>query len=139
MSHLVARASARRFLRRGTTQHRPLGADCLARRTHARRMTALLGRAMGLRRERAMRRRTTRLVLQRTHRRTRAFARWGARFAAMLTGREIALRRFTRRALAAFGCLQRHTGAPRLRQADRDRLLRRARPVFALANVVHLF
>ena len=35
--------------------------------------------------------------------------------------------------------LQRHTSATRLRQPDRDRLLRRARAVFALPDVLHLF
>jgi hypothetical protein len=40
--------------------------------------------------------------------------------------------------LAALGRWQLHSGPARLRQTDRDRLLRRARAMFALADVLHL-
>src|SRR5258706_6882289 len=42
-----------------------------------------------------------------------------------------------RRGLALLRRLDRHAGAARLRQADRDRLLRRARAVLAFADVLH--
>ena len=49
----------------------------------------------------------------------------------------------TRSAALRFGGLpfrgDSHSGAPRLRQSDRDRLLRRCRPVFSFADMVDLF
>src|SRR5438067_2925408 len=88
-------------------------------------------------RERRARSGSARLALQRTADSARPPA---GRAAGLAPLREVALRLAARPRgrLPASGRWQLHSRAARLRQADRDGLLRRTRAVLALPNVVHL-
>src|SRR5262249_35395429 len=81
-----------------------------------------------------------RFATQRPGDRTPASRRRSSRLTTMLTDVVRALRGRARTGRhATFRRTQRHAGASRLRQPDRDGLLRRARAVLPLANVMHLF
>ena len=100
------------------------------------RLPALRGRGVRMRRKCAMRRCPVRLALQRLRCRARPGPRrlrWLA-----LPGLVCLRRRAPRRRLAPLRWAQWHTCASRLRQPDRDRLLRRPRAVFAFPDVVDL-
>src|SRR6185503_8554834 len=94
--------------------------------------------AMRLRRQRAMRRRTPRLALERAFGGPPTAPRRRPRLALVLADLVVALGRLPRATVSAARRLQGDARAPRLRQADRDRLLGRARAVLAAADVIHL-
>src|SRR5579872_6539755 len=101
---------------------------------------ATLGRPLGLPGERFMRGRASRLALQ--HARDRArHARAATRLPLALPDLISIPGAFARARLrlALLRRPKRHACAARLRKADRDRLLRRARAMLALANLVDLF
>src|SRR5262249_1177385 len=88
-----------------------------------------------VRRERPMTRAAMRLAPGGACQRARQRA---GRRPAATSARELALGLPLGPARAARRRTERHSRAPGLRQADRDRLLRRPRAVLALADVVHL-
>src|SRR5215831_132672 len=109
----------------------------LARRGATRRRPTPSRGGLRLSRERAVRGGFASLAPQGCARRTRAPARRGAPARGLLP----ILSRLPARARRRGPRLrrpQRDAGAARLREADRDRLLGRARAVLALADVVHL-
>ena len=112
---------------------------CFAARERWARATSRRG-APRLLRQRRARRRAPRLTLQRAFRRACAPPGRGAWRPAALADLVRAFGGAARPGAGAPGrrWLQRHTGAPRLGQPDGDRLLRRARAVFALPDVLHL-
>src|SRR5438270_5160605 len=118
----------------GLSPHR---LDCgLATRTGS----SLSSRAARLPRQTLARCRSPPFTLERTRDGPRAL-RGGLAPARGLAPAQVALR-FPPRFRGSFSSLGRpkfHAGAPRLREATRNRILRRARSMLALANVVHFF
>ena len=97
----------------------------------------MLGRRPSLARQRLLRRRASAFALQRPQCRARPSRRRPSPPAARAARR---LRAPLGRALRARRRLpEMNAGAPRFRQPNRDRLLRRSRAVLALTDVVHLF
>src|SRR5438445_1338673 len=127
-SSLVVRsfalARARAFARGGRAACGSLRARSLFRRVRTARRAAPPSRRMCLSRQRRMRSGGMAFALQRNERCARTFARWRRP------------RRLARRARGTRLWRQINAGAARLRQSDRDRLLGRARAMFAFAHVL---
>src|SRR5438034_119625 len=133
-------AGSSRFACGGGTFARPLGADGLARRGGTAGGGTVARRRVRLTRQRPVRGGTT------------SFAAQGAANGAGSSPRDLAARAPVPAGAAGAGGAatralgnrpfpgraQLHAGAARLGEPDRDRLLGRARPVLAFANVVHL-
>jgi hypothetical protein len=133
----MSRPRARGFLRGDRTAARALRARRLAGRRRTGGRAAAPGGRVRLPAQRPPCRRAASFAAKSALDGARARAR---RFATGLSAfGKIALRLGARARRCPFARAQLHARAARLRQADGDRLLRRARAVFSFTNVAHLF
>src|SRR5262245_49085916 len=133
----TAGARSRGLLRRRAPLRCPLRADRLPRRGRALRSAALARGRLRVSREGASRRRAMALALECAAHGARPLRRRLLRTLAPL--REVTLRLLLRPRRRPLLRGQLHTGAPRLRQPDRNGLLRRSSAVFPFTHVLDLF